>query len=276
VTTSQRPGYPTADTLAAAGVRLAVTGEVLTVTLSRPEVHNAQTPATWHALAAVGAAVTADIRIVVVAGDGPSFSSGLDRAMFTPGSTPGATVGDQSLAGLAAMSDGDLDDALRGFQAGFTWLRRPEIVSVAAVQGHAVGAGFQLALACDLRVVTDDVHFSMRETTLGLVPDLGGTKPLVDLVGYSRALEICTTGRSIEAAEARHLGLATIVVPTARLTDAVADLVAALGSPLHGAVAATKQVLLGAAERTYEEQCSAERAVQAVRLRELATALGQP
>lgn len=272
MTTSQRPGYPTADTLAAAGVRLAVTGEVLTVSLSRPDVHNAQTPATWHALAAVGAAVTADIRIVVIAGDGPSFSSGLDRAMFTPG----ATVDDQSLAGLAAMSDGDLDDALKGFQAGFTWLRRPEIVSVAAVQGHAVGAGFQLALACDLRVVTDDVHFSMRETTLGLVPDLGGTKPLVDLVGYSRALEICTTGRSIEAAEARHLGLATIVVPTARLTDAVADLVAALSSPLHGAVAATKQVLIGAAERTYEEQCSAERAVQAVRLRELATALSQP
>jgi enoyl-CoA hydratase/carnithine racemase len=272
VSIGQRPAYPAADTLAAAGVRISVTDDVLTVTLSRPDVHNAQTPVTWHALASVGAAITPDIRIVVIAGDGPSFSSGLDRAMFTAG----ASADDLSLAGLAAMTDGDLDEALRGFQAGFTWLRRPEFISVAAVQGHAVGAGFQLALACDLRVVTDDVHFSMRETTLGLVPDLGGTKPLVDLVGYSRALEICTTGRSIEAAEARHLGLATIVVPTARLSDALADLVAALSSPLHGAVAATKQVLLDAADRTFDEQCAAERAVQAVRLRELAAALNQP
>ena len=57
-----------------------------------------------------------------------------------------------------------------------------------------MGAGFQLALACDLRVVADDARFAMRETSLGLVPDLGGTQPLVEAVGYSRALEICVTG----------------------------------------------------------------------------------
>jgi enoyl-CoA hydratase/carnithine racemase len=137
-----------------------------------------------------------------------------------------------------------------------------------------VGAGFQLALACDLRVVADDARFAMRETSLGLVPDLGGTKPLVDAVGYSRALEICATGRWVEAAEARDLGLATLVVPRQRLDESVADLVAALTEPLHGAVAGVKQLLVGAADRTYDEQLLAERVVQAGRLRDLGSALG--
>ncbi len=71
------------------------------------------------------------------------------------------------------------------------------------MQGHAIGAGFQLALACDLRVLAEDARFSMAEVTLGLVPDLAGTKRLVELVGYARALEICATGRRIDATEAR-------------------------------------------------------------------------
>ena len=70
------------------------------------------------------------------------------------------------------------------YQAAFGWLARPRLVSIAAVHGHAVGAGFQLALACDLRVVADDAQFTMAEPRFGMVPDLGGTKRLVDLVGY--------------------------------------------------------------------------------------------
>ncbi len=260
--------YPDAESLAAAGVRLDVSGEVVTVSLARPDVRNAQTPATWRALAAIGAALTADVRVVVVRGDGPAFSAGLDRAMFAPDGVPG----ELSLVELAALDDDELAGMLAGFQAGFGWLRRPDIVSVAAVQGHAVGAGFQLVLACDLRVVADDVRFAMRETSLGIVPDLGGTKPLVDAVGYARAVEICVTGRVVEAAEARDLGLATVVVPLQRLEESVADLVAAVTAPLHGAVAATKQLLLDAGDRSYEEQCRAERTVQAGRLRDLAAA----
>lgn len=261
--------FPDPQRLAAAGLRLDLADTVLTVTLARPDVRNAQTPATWRALAEIGAAVTPEIRVVVLRGEGPSFSAGLDHAMFTPEGLPG----EPSLVELAARSDGDLDDTIAGYQAGFTWWRRPELVTIAAVHGHAVGAGFQLALACDLRVVSDDVRFSMRETSLGIVPDLAGTKALVDLVGYSRALEICATGRWVDAAEARELGIATAVVPGQRLGEAVADLVAALTAPLHGAVAATKQLLLDAGERSYEEQCHAERVAQAIRLRELAAAL---
>ncbi|MBA2739145.1 MAG: enoyl-CoA hydratase/isomerase family protein [Nocardioidaceae bacterium] len=260
--------YPDAQSLAEAGLRIEVAGEVVTVSLARPEVRNAQTPATWRALAAIGAALTADIRVVVVRADGAAFSAGLDRAMFAPD----GVAGESSLVELAGLADAELDETLAGFQAGFSWLRRPDVVSVAAVQGHAIGAGFQLALACDVRVVADDVQFAMRETSLGIVPDLGGTKPLVDAVGYSRALEICATGRFVQAAEARDLGIATVVVPTQRLAESVSDLVAALTAPLHGAVAATKQLLLDAADRSYDEQRQAERTVQASRLRDVAAA----
>lgn len=261
--------YPDPDTLAAAGLRLDVADAVVTITLARPEVRNAQTPATWRALATIGERLAPEVRVVVVRAEGPSFSAGVDRAMFTPEGLPG----ESSLVELASLPDDDLGAAIADFQAGFTWWRRAGFISVAAVQGHAVGAGFQLALGCDLRLVADDVRFSMRETSLGIVPDLGGTKPLVDAVGYSRALEICTTGRWVDAAEARDLGIATLVVPTERLTEATDDLVAALVTPLHGAVAATKQLLLDAGERTYDEQCQAERTAQASRLRDLATAL---
>ena len=261
--------YPDQATLAAAGLRLDVAGEMVTVTLARPDTRNAQTPATWRALSDIGHAVGDDVRIAVLRAEGESFSAGLDRAMFTPEGIPG----EQSLVELGRLGDDELGEKIAAFQAGFTWWRRPGLVSIAVVQGHAVGAGFQLALACDLRVVSDDARFAMREVSLGLVPDLGGTKPLVDAVGYSRALEICATGRWVEAAEARELGLATVVVPRQRLDASVADLVAALSEPLHGAVAGLKQLLVGAADRPYGEQLVAERLVQGGRLRDLAQAL---
>ncbi len=173
---------------------------------------------------------------------------------------------------LAALSPGQADDLVATYQAAFSWLRRPDLVSVAAVQGHAVGAGFQLALACDLRVLADDALLCMAETTLGLVPDLGGTKPLVALVGPARALEICLTGRRVGATEALQLGLATLVVPRAELDAAVADLVAALLAPPHGAVTETKALLQAAGGRSVQEQEAAERAAQLRRIRVLAGA----
>ena len=91
--------------------------------------------------------------------------------------------------------------------------------------GYAIGAGFQLALSCDLRVVADDAQFCMKESALGLVPDLTGTKPLVESVGYARALEICATARMVGAAEAVDIGLALAAVPADELDATVADLV---------------------------------------------------
>src|SRR4051794_30003547 len=256
--------------LEAGGLRLRQSGLVATVTLDRPETRNAQTPATWHALRIIGASLPSDVRVVVVQGAGGTFSSGLDRRMLEPAGPPGQT----SLLQLLDMPDGELAESIATWQEGFTWLRRPDLISVAAVRGAAVGAGFQLALACDLRVLADDARLSMREPLLGLVPDLTGTKPLVDLVGYPRALEICATTRWVPADEAREIGLATAVVPAEELDDAVADLVAALTAPIYGAVTETKALLQSAVHLHLEEQRLAEREAQVRRFRELSSLMG--
>lgn len=253
------------ELLRRAGVQLDVQGLVATVTLNRPEVRNAQTPTTWAALRAVGAGLGPDVRVVVVRGAGDSFSSGLDRRLLTPE----GVEGERSILELMRAPEDELAETIAGYQEGFTWLRRNDFVSVAAVQGHAIGAGFQLALSCDLRLLADDARLSIREPLLGLVPDLTGTKPLVELVGYSRALEICATGRVVGAEEAHELGLATAVVRRAELDAAVADLVDALTAPPHGAVRETKALLQSAGALDLEKQRRAEREAQVRRFREL-------
>lgn len=248
------------------GVHVIANGEVATVTLANPAKRNAQTPATWRALAEAGRVLPGGIRVVVLRGEGKSFSAGLDRRAFEPE----GIEGELSFLKLAQDSDEALDSAIAEFQEAFTWWRRPDLISIAAVQGHAIGAGFQLALACDLRVCADDAQFAMRETSLGLVPDLTGTHPLVSLVGYARALEICATGRSVHAEEAERFGLANLVVAPGELDAAVSDLAAALLAAPRDAVVETKALLAGAPSRTYDEQRAAERAAQARRLRDLA------
>ncbi|MFJ8105056.1 enoyl-CoA hydratase/isomerase family protein [Streptomyces sp. NPDC096132] len=248
------------------GVRLTVDDALATVTLANPAKRNAQSPAMWRALAEAGRLLPGSVRVVVLRGEGKSFSAGLDRQMFTPE----GIEGEPSFIELARSDDAELDAAIAGFQEGFTWWRRNDVVSIAAVQGHAIGAGFQLALACDVRVVADDVQFAMRETSLGLVPDLTGTHPLVSLVGYGRAVEICLTGRSVGAEEAVNSGLANIVVPVEELDATARELAAAVVAAPREAVIETKALLRGAGDRTYDEQRAAERAAQARRLRDLA------
>ena len=259
------------ETLARVGLTYAVQGPVATVALDRPGVRNAQTPAMWRALARLGREIPAEVRVVVVRGNGHSFSAGLDRAMLDPTRD---VDGEETVAGLLALSDEEVSAAIDEFQQGFTWLRDPRFVSVAAVQGYAIGAGFQLALSCDLRVLTEDAQLCMKESALGLVPDLTGTKPLVECVGYARALEICVTARMVGAAEAAAIGLATAVVPAAELDAAVADLVGALTAPLAGAVRETKALLLGASARTLDDHRRFEREAQSRRFRELAALMG--
>ncbi|WP_104524388.1 enoyl-CoA hydratase/isomerase family protein [Blastococcus atacamensis] len=239
-------------------------GAVLTVTLDRPDRLNAQTPATWSALAEIGASLDDDVRVVVLTGEGRSFSAGLDRSMFDPASSTGGGFGE-----LVGMPVEDAQERIRAYQAGFRWLRSPGIVSVAAVQGHAIGAGAQLALACDLRVFADDAQLRLPEVTLGLVPDLTGTSTLVELVGYSRALEMCLTGRAVGAAEAQAIGLASLVVPDAELEAAVADLVQALLAPPVAASRATAALVRSAVRNDFPTQDAAERAAQVRRLHDL-------
>ena len=216
----------------------------------------------WSELANISRKMPGDVRVVIVRGEGRAFSAGLDLSVARGG-------GDSSLPKLATLSPAECAERIAGFQEAFTWLRRPSLVTIAAVQGHAIGAGFQLALNCDFRVLADDARFSMAEVTLGLVPDLGGTKRLTELVGAARALEICVTGRRVSADEADRIGLATAVVPGADLSAAVSDLAAAVLAADRGAVAEVKALLAGATDRSYAEQDRAEREAQTRRLRDL-------
>lgn len=242
------------------GFRLTQTDAVWRLTLCRPERRNVQTPTMWAAMAEVAGSLPAGVRAVVIDAEGPDFSAGLDRAML------GAEVpkGEPRVLSIAA-NRGPAETArlIEGFQRAFTAWRDCDAIVVAAVQGNAIGAGFQLALAADLRVVAADAKLSLRETSLGLVPDLGGTLPLVRTLGYSRALEVCLTGRAIEAQEAVGSGLASVVAPNDRLgavTDAVVE--AVLESP-EPAVRAIKRVLRAAVTQDAAAQLVTEREAQA-------------
>lgn len=250
------------DLLERGHVRAESDGRVLTVTLDRPDARNAQTPATWAALAAVGDVCAAGgFDVVILRGAGSAFSAGLDRRMFTAEGIPG----EASLAEMAAMADESLEERIRGFQQAFLWQREVPALTVAAVQGPAIGAGFQLALACDILLAAPAAGFAMRETSYGLVPDLGGTQPLVRAVGYSRAVDICATGRLVDADEGYRLGFVTRVVDD--LDTAIADLVACVGGAPSGAVRDLLPLLAQAEGVDRAAQARAERHVQVARLR---------
>ncbi|WP_380168188.1 enoyl-CoA hydratase/isomerase family protein [Jannaschia sp. R86511] len=234
------------------------------VVLDGPRTLNAQGPGTWAALAAAGRSLPPGTRVVVLRGAGRAFSSGLDRAAMPLLAELGARPAEEAAAQVA------------GYQEAFTCWRAAGVLSVAAVHGPAVGAGFQLALACDLRLVADTASFRMAETSLGLVPDLAGTAPLVRAVGEAAAIEICLTGRPVGAEEAVRLGLARARVPEAELEQATDDLVQAVLAAPAAATAATLDLLRGAAGRADVEQRQRERTAQVRLLRGLVGAPGAP
>jgi enoyl-CoA hydratase/carnithine racemase len=259
------PGSPGLPPNGDTGVSLVIDGALATVTLDRPDRLNAQTPLTWAALSAVGSALPGSVRVVLVQAAGRAFSAGLDRRMFTD-----PPSGSPSMSDLAAMAPDEAGRLIAGYQDAFGWLARPDLVSIAAVQGHAVGAGFQLALACDLRVLADDAVLTMAEVSLGLVPDLGGTRRLVELVGYSQAIDVVLTARAITADAAMAMGLASRVVPRAELGSAALELAGTILAQPREAVIEAKALLLQASSTGAGEQEAAERAAQHRLLRALA------
>ena len=217
----------------------------------------------WAELSRVRRELPGTVRVAVLRAEGRAFSAGLDRALFAPSATDG-------IGSLAQQDQAAATARIAPWQDAFDWTSSPALVSVAAVQGHAIGGGLQLALGADIRILADDARLSMAEPSLGIVPDLGGTKRLVDLVGYSRAVEICLTGRRVPADEALRIGLASRVVAAAELDAAVAGTVDALLAVDRDAATETKALLQAAARHTQAEQQAAEREAQYRRLRTIA------
>ncbi|OBK82655.1 hypothetical protein A5649_08355 [Mycolicibacter heraklionensis] len=194
-----------------------------TVTLSRPEKRNAISPAMRAELDHLGRQLLADetLRCLIVAGDEPSFSAGIDLV--------------EDMAGtLTAFAERPLDDATveLGLRVAgtFEWIPQLGCPSVAAVRGHAYGAGLQLALACDFRIFTDDARVGLTETRYGLLPDMGATFRLPRLVGEGRARELILLGEVIDAAEALRIGLANRVVGDDELDSAAREFAQRLAS----------------------------------------------
>jgi enoyl-CoA hydratase/carnithine racemase len=246
-----------------AGFRVDLEEQRATVTLNRPDRLNCQSPAMWDELIRVRRTLPGTVRVVVLRGEGRAFSAGLDRALFNPDATGG-------ILDLPRLPHDEATARIEQWQGAFDWSSRPDLVSIAAVHGHAIGGGFQLALGADLRILAADAQFTMAEPMLGIVPDLGGTKRLADLVGYSLAADICLTARRVPAAEALRIGLASRVVPNDELDTAVEETVRALLAIDRGAAAETKALLQRAATRTQDEQQAAERDAQYRRLRAIA------
>jgi 2-(1,2-epoxy-1,2-dihydrophenyl)acetyl-CoA isomerase len=193
-----------------------------------------QTHAMRFELRQLGAELGQDhsIRALIVSGAAKSFSAGLDTAVlsnFSGGDTP------EDLHGLTGPA------LVRKLQESFTWLADAPYPTIAAVQGHALGAGCQLALACDLRVAGDNATFGLLETNWGLMPDLGGTVWLPQLVGPSKAKELMWLVDRVNAAEALRLGLVNRVVPVDEVHSEARALAMRLATRPPLAVTAIKQ-----------------------------------
>lgn len=175
-------------------IKYGVHDGVATIELARGDKRNAINAQMFSELgdAAERAAADSGIRVVVVRAQGPSFSAGIDFAL---------------LGQLAGTRGARFRSFVRMAQRPFALLAHMDKPTVAAVQGHTVGAGFQLALACDLRIAAEDAKFAMLEVRFGLVPDLGGTHRLARAIGPARAKELVWTGRTVEADEAERMGL---------------------------------------------------------------------
>ncbi|MFC5751004.1 crotonase/enoyl-CoA hydratase family protein [Actinomadura rugatobispora] len=217
---------------------------VADVRLNRPDKLNALDMAMFEALADTGDALAADpaVRAVVLSGEGRSFCAGLDLANFAALSGEGQADGSERARRLTrAIVDREPGRITNlGQQAVHTWRELPQPV-IAAVAGHALGGGLQIALGADLRIVAPDARLSVLEIRWGLVPDMTGTAALVRLVGDDVAKELTFTGRMVSGEEAVRLGLATRTAEDPRA--AALDLAREIAGRSPDAIRAAKRLL---------------------------------
>jgi enoyl-CoA hydratase/carnithine racemase len=222
-------------------LRYEVADGIASITLARPDKRNAMNDVLFTELgeATQEAAIDPEARVVLVSGEGKAFSAGIDLTMFSHEAFQ--TGGGANFQRFVTMA-----------QRPFRNLQTMAKPAVAAVQGHALGAGFQLALACDIRICAQDVTFGMFEVRYGILPDLGGNRPLTQLVGPARAKELVWTGRTVDAAEAERIGLANRVVATEALRKEAETLAQDLAAAPPIPVALTKSLINREAELSIE------------------------
>jgi enoyl-CoA hydratase/carnithine racemase len=233
-------------------VSIRIDGGVADVRLNRPDKLNAVDGAMFSGLVEAGESLKGDpsVRVVVLSGEGRGFCSGLDFASFQAMGTGefGAGLGD-----APRRDDGRITNI--GQQAAYVWTEMPAPV-IAAIHGPALGAGFQIALAADIRFIAPDAKMSVLEIRWGLVPDMTGTQMLPRLVGLDVAKELAFTGRMVSGEEAVEMGLATHLADDPRA--AALELAREIAAKNPYAIRGVKKLVNMAGQASLEEGFKAE------------------
>lgn len=207
--------------------------------LASPDRRNAMGKAFWAELPGVVDALDRDddVRAVVVAARGKHFSVGLDLVEM------GAELGPMLAGGLAKQRR-QLFDTIHTMRRGFDAIVASRKPYVASVHGACIGGGLDLIAACDVRVCTEDARFSLRETKIAIVADMGSLQRLRGVVGEGHLRELALTGKDIDAARALRIGLVNDVYPSEQASrDAALALAREIASNSPIAVMGTKEVL---------------------------------
>ena len=235
-------------------VLLERTDGVAVLTLHDPDRRNAMTVDMGAALAdrCAELATDADLRAVVITGTPPAFSAGGDLGMLED-------------LGQRTRDEGfDAADTMRSFYRQFLTVRDLPVPVVAAINGHAVGAGLCVALACDLLLVADDAKVGLNFSRLGLHPGMGGTWLLPRLLGTQRAAEWFYTGRLVAGTEAARQGLALESLPAAEVLPRALALAGEIAEAAPIVVRQLKQTLAASETADIDEALDREAACQAV------------
>jgi 2-(1,2-epoxy-1,2-dihydrophenyl)acetyl-CoA isomerase len=221
-----------------------VTDGVATVTFNRPDAMNATTDQFYREMQGLIRDIAADdaIGAVIITGAGRAFCAGADVKSMNP---------DMALLDRRKRHRWILADILRPLVN----LEKPVI---AAVNGAAVGAGFNIALAADIIIASEAAVFSQIFTRLGLVPDLGGLHLLTRVVGLNKAKELCFTAKKINAQEALSLGVANHVVPADKLMEEARKLAIEIAAGPPTALAMIKTLLNKSSNSTLEQMLEFE------------------
>ena len=244
-------------------VHISISHGIADVKMIRADTRNALDGAMFSALAEAGERLKSEpgVRVVVLSGEGSSFCAGLDFSSFTAMAGGGNGGGN----GEAGNGDGGNPGSMApgrithlGQQVCWVWQELPVPV-IAAVHGHALGGGIQIALGADIRIVHPDTQLSVREVHWGLVPDMTGTLMLSQLVRADIAKELVFTARVFDGREAHAIGLAT------KLSDTPYDDAMAMAAEIAGrspdAVRGAKQLINGLLHEHAASQFEAERRI---------------
>lgn len=236
-------------------VSITINDGIADVRMTRADKRNALDGAMFEALAAAGERLKTEhgVRVVVLSGEGSSFCAGLDFSTMTALAGGGSDRAERS-GNPGSLQPGGITHL--GQQVCWVWQEVPVPV-IAAVHGHAIGGGIQVALGADIRIVHPDTQLSVREIHWGLVPDMTGTMMLSQLVRADVAKELVLTARMFDGREAYSLGIAT------KLSEQPYDDAMAMAREIAGrspdAVRAGKALLNGLFNQGAAEQFAAER-----------------